>query len=142
MCGRVKMRVTQAPLMSMACHCRGCQRLTSGPYSLSLMLQKSGFDIEGATEIGALHKPDMQHHFCVYCKNWVYSDGQRIPGLVNFRATMLEDPSWVRPFIESNVGEKLPGVASGAMHAFSEFPPQQDRQKLMQAFEREGARPL
>jgi hypothetical protein len=141
MCGQVKLRITAAPLMSMACHCRGCQRLTSGPYSLTLMVPKSGFEVEGATEIGALHKPEMQHLFCGHCKNWVYSEGQRIAGLVNLRSTMLADASWVVPYVESNVTQKLPGVVSGATHAYGEFPPEQDRQKLMEGFAREGARP-
>lgn len=141
MCGRVNMRITQAPVMAAACHCRGCQRLTSGPYSLTLMLSKAGFEVDGGTEIGALHKADMQHHFCAYCKNWLFSDGERISGLVNFRATMLEDASWVRPYVESNVTAKLPGVVSGAVHAYSEFPPAEDRAMLMQGFAREGARP-
>jgi hypothetical protein len=141
MCGQVKMRITAPPLISMACHCRGCQRLTSGPYSLTLMLQKSGFEVEGATEIGALHKSDMQHHFCPHCKNWVFSDGARIPGLVNFRSTMLEDVSWVAPFVESNITEKLSGVVSGAKHSYPEFPPPEDRQMLTESFAREGARP-
>jgi len=141
MCGQVRMRITQAPLISMACHCRGCQRLTSGPYSLTLMLPKSGFSVAGQTEIGALHKAEMQHHFCTHCKNWIYSDGERIPGLVNFRSTMLEDASWVVPFVESNVAEKLPGVVSGAKHSYATFPPPEDRQMLMEGFAREGARP-
>lgn len=141
MCGQVKMRITQAPMISMACHCRGCQKLTSGPYSLTLMLQKAGFEVEGATEIGALHRPDMQHHYCTNCKNWVYSDGERIQGLVNFRSTMLEDASWVMPYVESNVAEKLPGVVSGAVRSYSEFPPREDFGPLMQAFAQDGARP-
>jgi hypothetical protein len=141
MCGQVRMRISQAPLISMACHCRGCQWLTSGPYSLTLMLPKSGFTVEGETEIGALHKPEMQHHFCAHCKNWVYSDGERIPGLVNFRSTMLDDASWVVPFVESNVAEKLSGVVGGAKHSYGTFPPPEDRQMLMEGFAREGARP-
>src|SRR5262249_23549922 len=106
-----------------------------------LMLPQDGFSVEGATEIGALHKDDMQHHFCTNCKNWVYSDGHRIPQLVNFRATMLEDASWVVPLVESNVMQKLPGVISGAKHAYPEFPPVEDRQKLMEEYAREGTRP-
>jgi hypothetical protein len=141
MCGQVKMRITAPPFVSAACHCRGCQRLTSGPYSLTLMLPKDGFAVEGETEIGALHKADMQHHFCTRCKNWVYSDGERIPQLVNFRATMLEDASWVIPFAESNVAQKLPGVQSGAKYSYAEFPPVEERAKLMQEYAREGARP-
>ena len=141
MCGRVQMRIAQAPVISMACHCRGCQRLTSGPYSLTLMLPEAGFKVEGPTEIGALHKADMQHHFCAHCKNWVYSDGERIPGFVNFRSTMLEDASWVTPFVESNVASKLPGVVSGAKYSYQGFPPPENRQMLMEGFAREGARP-
>ena len=53
LCGRVKMRITAPPLMSAACHCTGCQKLTSGAYSLSLMLPASGFEVlEGETVLG------------------------------------------------------------------------------------------
>ena len=54
---------------------------------------------------------------------------------------MLEDASWVVPFVESNVAEKLPGVVSGAKHSYAGFPPSEDRQALMEGFAREGARP-
>jgi hypothetical protein len=135
------MRITQAPMVSMACHCRGCQKLTSGPYSLTLMLPVAGFLVEGETELGGLHRPQSRHHFCTYCKNWLYTDGFANGQFVNFRPTMLEDPSWVVPFIESYVSEKLPGVVSGAKHAFAEFPQPADYPKLIEAYAREGTRP-
>lgn len=141
MCGRVQMRITQAPLVAMACHCRGCQRLTSGPYSLTLMLPVAGLEVEGETELGGLHREQSRHHFCTYCKNWLYTDGFASGQFVNFRPTMLEDASWVVPFIESYVGEKLPGVVSGAKHAYPQFPPPEDYPKLIEAFARDGARP-
>ena len=71
----------------------------------------------------------------------VYSDGARIPGLVNFRSTMLEDASWVVPYLESYVSEKLPGVLSGAVRSYPEFPPREDFDPLMQAYARDGAKP-
>ena len=37
LCGQVRMRITQAPWVSMACHCRACQKLTGGAYSLTLL---------------------------------------------------------------------------------------------------------
>lgn len=61
---------------------------------------------------------------------------------MNFRATMLEDASWVRPYVESNIGSKLPGVVSGALHAYAEFPPPEARAMLMEGFVKEGARPV
>ena len=58
-----------------------------------------------------------------------------------FRPTMLEDASWVTPYLESYVSEKLPGVVSGAKHSFEQFPGPADYPSLAQGFAREGARP-
>jgi hypothetical protein len=140
LCGRVRMRITAPPMIALACHCRGCQKLTGGAYSLSLMLPAAALELEGETEIGALHRPESPYHFCAYCKNWLYteiSNGQ----LVNVRPALLEDGSWVWPYVESYVGEKLPGVVTGAKHAYAEFPPPSDYPMLMQGFARDGAKP-
>lgn len=141
MCGRVRMRINAAPLVAMACHCRGCQKLTSGPYSLTLMIPAAAFETHGETEIGGLHRAESVHHFCAHCKNWLFTTGVAGGQFVNFRATMLDDASWVQPFIESYVTEKLPGVVSGAKFSFDQFPPPEKYPELVQAYAREGARP-
>ncbi|HCK83276.1 MAG TPA: aldehyde-activating protein [Hyphomonadaceae bacterium] len=142
LCGRVKMRVTEAPAVATACHCKACQKLSSGPYSLTLLLPAAGFEvIEGATEIGGLHSPDVRHHYCPHCKSWVYTTATALAGFVNFRATMLEDASWVMPFVDMQIADKLPGVVSGASRSYPGFPPPEDYGSLMEAFAKEGARP-
>jgi hypothetical protein len=142
MCGQVKMRVTAAPVMAMACHCTGCQKLTSGAYSLTLMLPASGFEkIEGETDLGGLHREQSAHHFCTRCNNWLYTTGIAGGQFVNFRPTMLEDASWFTPFVESYMSEKLPGAATGAKHSFDKFPEPHQYGSLMAAYAEEGARP-
>lgn len=141
MCGRVKMRITAPPMVSMACHCTGCQKLTSSAYSLSIMLPSAGFEVEGATKIGGLHRAESVHHFCAHCKNWLYTSGIAGGQFVNFRPTMLEDASWVTPLIESYVSEKLPGAQTGAKHSFERFPDPSQYPALMAEFAREGTRP-
>lgn len=143
MCGRVTMRVTAAPVISMACHCTGCQKLTGGAYSLSLMLPASGFGVEGETQIGGLHRADSVHHFCRHCLNWLYTTSPNLAamGFINFRPTTLEDAGWVVPFVESQTAEKLPGVVTGAKHSFERWPAPEDYGRLMQAYAVEGARP-
>lgn len=140
MCGQVKMRISAPPMIAMACHCRGCQKLTSGPSSLSLMFPAVAFTVEGETELGGLHRPVSPHHFCLRCKNWLFT---RISGgeLVNLGPAMLEDASWVRPYVESYVGEKRPGVETGATYAFDEFPPRERYPELLAGFAAEGAKP-
>lgn len=142
LCGAVRMCIMEAPIVSMACHCRGCQKLTSSAYSLTLMIPSSGFEVEGETELGAMHRPESQHHYCAHCKSWLYTTAPSLQGFVNFRPTMLDDASWVVPYIESCVTEKLPRVETGAKRSFDQFPLPADYPELMQAFAREGARPV
>lgn len=141
LCGQVKMRITQPPMVAMACHCRSCQKLTGGAYSLTLMIPNDGFEVvEGAPVIGGLHRPEIAHHFCPHCKNWLFSRPQGRP-FVNVRPTMLEDARWVRPYVESCVEDRLPGAVTGAVHAFEGFPPPDRYADLMAGYARDGAKP-
>jgi hypothetical protein len=100
-----------------------------------------GLEVEGETEIGGEHRESSVHHFCAYCKNWLYTSGISGGQFVNFRPTMLDDASWVTPYIESYVSEKLPGVVSGAKHSFEKFPEPHQYPELMAGFAKDGAKP-
>lgn len=140
-CGGVKIRITEPPMLAMACHCRACQRLTGGAYSLTLMIPNEGFEVlEGAPVIGGLHRSELAHHFCARCKNWLFTRPQGRP-FVNFRPTMLEDATWVQPYAESCAAERLPGAVTGAKFSFPQFPPPERYGELMEGYAREGARP-
>ncbi len=140
LCGAIEMRVTQAPVGSMACHCRGCQKLTSGPYSLSLLLPEAGFEVlNGAPVLGGLHAENQQF-FCDHCKNWIFTRPAGVP-FVNFRATMLDAASWVRPIMETMTRDRFAFAATGAEFSFDGFPEPSDYPRIMQAFAERGARP-
>ena len=54
-CGRVKLRITKPPMITMACHCTGCQKMSSSAYSLSAAIPTEGFEVtEGEPVIGGL----------------------------------------------------------------------------------------
>ena len=44
-CGGVRFRVTKAPLITMACHCTGCQKMTASAYSTSVAIPADGFEV-------------------------------------------------------------------------------------------------
>src|SRR5690242_20124365 len=72
-CGQVRFRVSVAPLLTMACHCRGCQRMSASAYSLSAAIPTQGFTvIQGEPVIGGLHGPT-RHFFCPHCKSWMFT---------------------------------------------------------------------
>ena len=141
LCGQVKVRVTEAPVVAAACHCRACQKLTGGAYSLSLMLPASGLSVEGETEIGGLQNPVPEHHFCPSCKNWLFTHGIAGGAFINLRPSLLEDGGWVVPYADTWATDRLPGVQSGARVDYPEFPPVEDYGGLMEGYARDGAKP-
>lgn len=133
-CGRVRFRVTAAPLVTMACHCRGCQRMTASAFSLSAAIPVEGFEvIEGEPVLGGLHG-EAQHFHCGWCMSWVWS---RLPGLdwfVNVRATMFDDAAWYVPFVETCTSEALPWALTGARYAYPAFPPMEEMPAVLAAY--------
>ena len=62
-CGKVRIKVSAPPLLSMACHCTGCQKMTASAFSLSLAIPAEGFEVtEGEPVIGGLHGADHHYH--------------------------------------------------------------------------------
>ena len=133
-CGEVEIAVTAAPICTAACHCRGCQKMSSSAYSLTAMVPVEGFAVtKGETAIGGAHGPDLHHHFCPRCMTWMFTRPANVP-FVNVRPTMLDDTSWFRPFMETWASTRLPFAETGAVRSYAEFPPMEDFGPLLQEF--------
>ena len=134
-CSRVRFTITAPPLLTMMCHCTGCQRMTGGAYSTSIAVPTAGFALtEGETVIGGLHGERLRHHHCDWCKSWMFTRFEPEIGFVNVRATMLDDPSWFTPFVETYTCEALPWAVVGAPHKFERFPDMAEVQPILAAF--------
>jgi hypothetical protein len=121
-CGQVRMRVSAPPLLTMACHCAGCQKMTASAFCLSVAIPTEGFEVtEGEPVIGGMHAPEVPHYFCPHCMSWMFT---RPPGLpfVNVRSPLLHGAAWTTPFIETYTAEKLPWATTAAVHSFERFP--------------------
>ncbi len=133
-CGRVSLRMTGPPLITSACHCRGCQRMTASAFSLSVLLMTEGLEVEGETVIGGMHGAEQRHHHCGHCLSWVFTRITGFDEIVNVRATMFDDLTWFAPFIETSTAEKLPWVTLPAEHSFSSQPDAAKFPELMAAY--------
>ena len=141
-CGRVRMRISAQPILTMACHCKGCQRMSSSAFSLGVAIPSEGFIvIQGEPVIGGLHGAN-RHYFCAYCMSWIFTRAQGIDQFVNLRPTMLDDASWFSPFIETCTKEKLPWAVTGAVHSFETFPPATEWPGLMAEYAERAAKPI
>ena len=138
-CGQVRVKVSALPLMTMACHCTGCQKMSASAYSLSAAMPSGGFEItQGEPVIGGLHGAS-RHYFCPHCMSWMFTRPEGVDFFVNLRPTMLDDTSWFTPFIETFTSEKLPWAATGAPHSYETFPPYEAFDGLIQDYGAQAA---
>ena len=76
---------------------------------------------KGEPVIGGLHGTT-KHYFCPHCMSWMFTRPEGMDWFVNLRATMLDDPSWFTPFIETWTSEKLSFAETGAVHSYAALP--------------------
>ncbi|TPG39182.1 GFA family protein [Sphingomonas koreensis] len=134
-CGKVRFAITKPPILTMACHCTGCQKMSGSAFSLSVAVPTDGFEVtQGETVLGGLHARGQEHQHCDWCKSWTHTVLDPTMGFVNVRAGVLDDPSWFAPFVESYTSEKLPWAETGARHSFAQFPAPEDYGRLLGEF--------
>ena len=133
-CGRVRLRISKAPLLTMACHCTGCQKMSSSAYSLSAAIPADGFEVtEGEPVIGGLHGAS-RHYFCEYCMTGMFTRPEGVDFFVNVRSTMLAEPASFPPYMETFTSEKLPWVTTSARHSFPTYPAMEEYEGLMKGY--------
>ncbi|WP_369410572.1 GFA family protein [Parasedimentitalea denitrificans] len=134
LCGSVQVSITAPPLLTLACHCRDCQKLCASAYSLTAMFPIDSFSCIGELIKGGLGSEGREHYFCKSCLNFVFSKigaAQRI----NLRTSVLDDAASFEPFVEIMTDKKMPWVNIPAAHSFAGFPETiEDLQALMDEY--------
>ena len=122
-CGQVRFKAEQGPLITMACHCRGCQQMTSSAFSLSAAIPADAFAVtRGEPVIGGLHGA-ARHYMCPHCMSWLFTRPEGIDFFVNVRVVLFDRPDWSEPFVETWTSEGLPWASTPAVHSFAALPP-------------------
>jgi hypothetical protein len=133
-CNEVRFSLSEPPVVTMACHCTGCQKMTSSAFSLSALYAAGAFTVtQGCPVIGGLHGVD-RHYFCPRCMSWLFTRPHGIDEFVNVRASLLDNFRAYRPFMETWTCEKLPWANTPAVESFTKLPEPHDFPRLMQAY--------
>ncbi len=134
-CGEVRFRLTAPPLIECACHCPGCQRMSSSAYSLTAICPAPGFEItQGSPVLGGLRDPELPHFFCGNCMTWMFTRPAALPVAVNLRPTLLDNATWFAPFMETFTKTRLPWVSTGAVRSFDAFPPMDGFEQILEEY--------
>ena len=134
-CGQVRIKISAPPLVTMACHCTGCQKMSSSAFSLSAAVPSESFAVtKGEPVIGGLHGAT-RHYFCPHCMSWMFTRPEGLDWFVNFRSTMLDDPEGFAPFVETWTVEKLAFAETGAVHSYETLPPDEAWEGLTKEYQ-------
>lgn len=133
-CGGIEIRIDAPPLLTAACHCTGCQRMTSSAFSLGAAFPTTALSVTGGEPvIGGLHG-STRHYFCGHCMSWLYTQPDQMPDIVMVRTTLLEDQRGLEPFMETMTREKLAWATTSAQRSFETWPPPEVLTTLIHEF--------
>ncbi|WP_375404107.1 GFA family protein [uncultured Sphingomonas sp.] len=121
-CREVRFKVDGGPMMTMACHCTGCQRMTASAFSLSSLYPSDALAITAGEPVIGGSRGATRHYFCPRCMSWLFTRPEGMDDFVNVRSTLLDNARSYRPFMETYTGEKLAWAATGAMRSFDTLP--------------------
>ena len=108
--------------------------MSASAFSLSAAIPAEGFAVtQGEPVIGGLHGAS-RHYFCPHCMSWMFTRPEGLDFFVNLRATMLDDPSWFAPFIETWTSEKLAWAATPAVHSYPALPAPEEFPGLLKEY--------
>ncbi len=138
-CGQLRIAVRGRPLVTMACHCTGCQKMTAGAFSLSALFPAANFSvIAGETAIGGLHGGS-RHHFCAHCLTWAFTRPEGMDDVINVGSPMLDTSVPSEPFMETWTAERLPWVRTPAAFSFETLPAPEDFPTILAAYKAQNS---
>ncbi len=83
--------------------------------------------------IGGMHGAT-RHYCCPHCMSWMFTRPDGFDFFVNIRATMLDDPGWFVPFIETMTSERLPWATTPALHSYKRWPEMEEFDGLIKEY--------
>ncbi len=100
LCGRIRFRVTQSPLRTLACHCTFCQRMTGTSFYAESLFPRNAVEFTSGEPHRYEHTSDVSHkkvyvEFCANCGTTVGLTFERWPDLQAVSRGCFDEPNMV-----------------------------------------------
>jgi hypothetical protein len=112
-CEKIRYRLTRSPMITQACHCRDCQRITGSAFAINMWIERQYFETlagkpKSFTRAAGSGK-EHQVFFCGTCGTIVWQRYALAPAnLLIVRAGTLDKPGAIRPAIHIFTRSKVP----------------------------------
>ena len=100
-CGGLRCVVNSQPIVTVACHCRDCQKLSASAFSLTMLIPEDSFELSSG-KLKVFERPaelggSAVCYFCPTCGNRVYHENPQLPGFYRLKPGGLDDTSGILP---------------------------------------------
>ncbi|MGK0171547.1 MAG: hypothetical protein ACI9W2_003277 [Gammaproteobacteria bacterium] len=112
-CADVTYSANEAPVLTLACHCKDCQKLSATAYSVTVLFREEAFSIEGelrAYESFADSGKRKIGYFCPRCGSRIYNLDPDAPKLVRLKPGTLDNTEIPEPQAHVWTSRKQPWV--------------------------------
>lgn len=138
LCGAVRYAFDAAPLATVACHCRDCQKLSGATNLLTIYADRASFRHERG-ELARFRKRadsgrEADYVRCRACGTRLWHEPADAPGYVFIAAGTLDEPGWVVPAAHIWVSRAAPSACIPPGVVTCERGPA-DRAELIAAFD-------
>jgi hypothetical protein len=127
MCGAVRYRISEKPIVAALCHCNRCRPQSGSAFSTVIIIKRSAFELEGETtvfeDVGA---SDLRvgRRSCARCGSPLATEADVTPDLMFVKTGGIDHNEWFRPVMELFVTPaKAPGRARARRSAARRDPP-------------------
>ena len=101
-CGEIRYEIDPAAVHTMyACHCRDCQRQSAAAFGISVIVNRTGFElVEGEVKTWETHGDSgaaKRANFCPNCGVRIFHDGDDGSAWISVKGGTLDDNSVVKP---------------------------------------------
>lgn len=114
LCGAVRYAYDAAPVATVACHCRDCQKLSGATNLLTIYAERAAFRHEQGEVLRYRKRADSGREAdyvrCARCGTRLWHEPMNAPQWVFIAAGTLDDPSWVVPAAHIWVSRKAPST--------------------------------
>lgn len=113
MCGAVRYRISEKPIVTGLCHCNRCRPQSGSAFSTIIIIKRATFTLEGETtvfeDIGASGMR-VGRRSCAQCGSPLTTEADVAPSMMFVKVGGIDNNERFQPAIELFVGRRRPWV--------------------------------
>ena len=103
-CGKIRYECSGAPVLSVNCYCRDCQRASGSAYAADIVVNAADWKLVSGKPNYFEQKADsgniVSRGFCGDCGSPLFVKEVSMPDIVTINVGSLDDPGWYQPTVE------------------------------------------